>query len=156
MSKLSKIILVTFAVLIWGNAAQAEDFAKQVQARQAVMKLYAFNLGMLGGMAKGDIAYDAAKASSAANNLNALVNLDNSALWPAGSDMSAAGMADKTRAKKEIWENFAQVGTIQKDLIAAAGKMASEAGNGVDAIRANIGAIGKNCGACHKPFRAEK
>ena len=36
-----------------------------VKARQSAMTLYSFNLGLLGGMAKGDIEYDADAASAA-------------------------------------------------------------------------------------------
>ena len=71
-----------------------------VDARQGLMDLYAFNLGLLGGMAKGDIAYDADAASKAAGNLAALSRLDGSRMWPPGSDNGALG--DETAALAAI------------------------------------------------------
>ena len=50
--------------------AQAQDNTKMVEAaikaRKAQMQLYAFNLGLLGDMAKGAVAYDASAAAAAA------------------------------------------------------------------------------------------
>ena len=40
------------------------------------MQLYAFNISHLGAMAKGEVDYDAAAASAAANNLAALAALN--------------------------------------------------------------------------------
>ena len=52
--------------------AQEEKKNPVVEARQSLMHLYAFNLGLLGGMAKGEIEYDAEAAGAAASNLAAL------------------------------------------------------------------------------------
>ena len=38
----------------------------------------------------------------------------------------------------------------------AAAKMASVAGNGLEAVQANMKALGEGCKGCHKPFRAPK
>ena len=54
--------------------------AGAIKARQALMTLYAANLGALGAMAKGDVEYKAEAASAAANNLQALVNLSSGQL----------------------------------------------------------------------------
>src|SRR5690606_8364043 len=77
------------------------NIEKAVDARQAHMDLYAFNLGLLGGMAKTQIDYDAQAASAAAANLAALSKLDQSRYWPKGSDNEALG--DETDALPAIW-----------------------------------------------------
>jgi len=64
-----------------------------VKARQSQMTLYSFNISVLGGMAKGDIAYDAEAASAAASNLAALAQVDQSRMWPHVSDNEALGTA---------------------------------------------------------------
>ena len=69
-----------------------------IKARKAQMQLYAFNIGLLGGMAKDAIPYDADAASKAAANLAALSKLDQSRLWPQGSDNSALGEATAANA----------------------------------------------------------
>lgn len=144
-----------FAATVFAPAT-AGDFDRQIKARQAFMQIYAFNLGILGGMAKGDIDYNAELAQASANNLLAAAKMSNGAMWPQGSDMDAAGNEGLTWAKAVIWSSFPEVGEKHQALTDAATKMAAEAGNGVDAIRANIGAVGAGCSGCHDSFRAPK
>tara|TARA_E500000318_G_scaffold55810_1_gene51840 strand:+ start:9098 stop:9571 length:474 start_codon:yes stop_codon:yes gene_type:complete len=127
---------------------------KAIEARKAVMSLYSFNLGQLGAMAKGNVAYDAAAASAAAGNLAALAALDQGAMWPKGSDATA--MPDKTRAKAEIWSTYPEISGKSKALVDASAAMAKVAGDGLPALQGAIGSVGQSCGGCHKPFRAPK
>ena len=113
-------------------------------------------LGLLGDMAKGKSDYDAKIASAAANNLVAMANMDNSTMWPAGSGVDANGLKEKTRAKPEIWSTYPKIGEKSKDLKDALTEMAADAGNGLDAVKANMNAVGKGCKGCHEDFRAEK
>ncbi len=136
--------------------ADQHKFADEIQARQSLMQVYRFNLGVLGGMAKGDREYDADLASAAANNLLAVANMKNGAMWPAGSSEDGEGLADYTAAKADNWSNYPVVMEKQKALRAALETMAAEAGNGLDAVRANIGAVGKGCKGCHEDFRASR
>ena len=138
------------------SAQDASNFEKQIEARQSFMRVYAFNLGLLGSMAKGETSYDAQLATDAAENLLANAKMKNSAMWPAGSDADAEGLKDKTWAKAVIWSNFAEVGEKHQALTDALTTMAAEAGNGLDAVRANMGAVGDGCKGCHESFRAPK
>ena len=156
---MKKTLLLTASLLFTAtslSSVSAGDFDKQIKARQAYMQLYAYNLGVLGAMAKGEMDYNADVAKASAGNVLAIANMNNGSMWPKGSDVATAGNEDLTRAKAVIWSSFPEVGEKHQALTAAATKMAAEAGNGLDAIRANIGAIGEACGACHKPFRAPK
>ena len=80
------VALAVGAAAPTGSAVAAEPFAKEIKARKAVMQLYSFNLGILGSMAKGKMAYDAKKAQAAAENLAAAANMKGGAMWPKGSD----------------------------------------------------------------------
>ena len=143
------------ALAVTGMSAGADEAAeKAIKARKAQMQLYSWNLGALGAMAKGNVAYDAKAASSAANNLLALANLDAGSMWPQGTDSTA--MPGKTRAKAEAWTTYPKVAEKGKEFNAAAVELASVAGNGLEALQAAVGAVGKTCGGCHKPFREEK
>ncbi|MGI9357742.1 MAG: c-type cytochrome [Rhizobiaceae bacterium] len=156
---MKKFLLPTLSLLFAVNfisPALAGDFDKQIKARQSVMKLYSFNLGILGAMAKGEMDYDADLAKASADNLLATAKMNNGAMWPKGSDMATAGNENLTWAKAVIWSSFPKVGEKHQALTDAATKMAAEAGNGVDAIRANIGTVGGSCKACHDDFRAPK
>ncbi len=156
MKKIFAVAATLMVAVTLSQAAHAADFSKQIKARKAVMQIYAFNVGQLAAMVKGKMPYDAAAASAAANNLLAAATMKNAAMWPKGSDASAPGLDGKTRAKAENWTQYPKAAEAGKALVAAATKMAGAAGNGVDAIKANFGAVGASCKGCHKPFRAPK
>ena len=156
---MNKILSTIGIVLALSLTAQqsfaAGEFDKPIKARQSFMQIYAFNLGLLGAMAKGKRPYDAKLAAAAASNLVAATNMKNSAMWPKGSDSAALGKK-VTRAKPENWTNYPDAAKKGKALKTALTKMAAVAGNGLDAVKANIGAVGKGCKGCHKEFRVKK
>lgn len=152
----SKVLMTAALVLTMGaGGAFADGHANQaiqgaIKARQGQMQLYQHSVGILGAMAKGDVAYDAAAASAAANNLKAVANLDAASLWPQGSDM---GSVEGTRAKPELWSTFPAVIENAMAMAKAADAMAVAAGQDLDALRAAFGPVGGSCNACHKAFR---
>ena len=122
-----------------------------ITARQSQMQLYSFNLGLLGSMAKGAIEYDAAAASAAAGNLAALSKMDQSRMWPKGSDNAALG--DATAALPAIWAADSDIGTKGMALATAADAMNAAAGQGLEALQGAMGGLGGSCGGCHKAYR---
>ena len=146
--------IAALAVIAFSVAAQAADMSKPVAARQSVMKLYGFYMGQLGGMAKGKMEYNAKTAQGAANGMLALATLDTSKMWVPGSGNDMLG--DKTRAKPEIWSTYPKVAEKGKALVMALTGFVKVAGTGLEGLQGGIGAVGKSCGGCHKPFRAKK
>ena len=146
-------IFLAGAIACTGGSALAADTDPAVKARQALMQLYAHYLGQLGGMAKGQVEYDAEKAQNAANSLNALMGVSQQAMWAPGTDRETLG--NQTGALKVMWTTFPAVLEKSKEGAAAAANMASVAGNGLDAVRGAIGAVGKSCGGCHELYRAK-
>lgn len=148
-----KILCSLVFVMITGMGTSFADghFDNAIKARKAVMALYAWNLGQLGAMAKGDIEYNAEAAEIAAKNIEILAKMNNGSAWPQGSDSTA--LPGKTRAKVEAWTTYPESAEIGKKLVAASVAMSAAAGDGVDAVRANIGAIGGACKDCHTKFR---
>lgn len=132
--------------------AQNADLPPAVTARKALMQLYAFNLGSLGAMAKGDVEYNAEAAQGAADNLVKLSSLAAGAMWPAGTDSAAVA---GSRALPALWENFPDVMEKGGALAAAAGAMATAAGTDLASLQAAMGPLGGACGGCHKAYRAE-
>ena len=151
-----KLIGAAMAVAIscTGIAIAETPFDNVLKARQGDMRLRAFNLGILGAMAKGKIDYNAKAASAAAHNLKVLSMLNASALWPQGSDAGALG--DVTTASPDLWANFPKVIEAAKAFNAAAGAMDAAAGKDLASLQAAIGGLGKSCAGCHKPFRVKK
>jgi len=155
-----KTVLTAFVTLalFMATPAIAEDDGphdKAIKARQSLMQLYSFNLGILAGMAKGKIEYNADAASAAADNLLASVSMNQSAMWPTGSHSEDAANR-KNRALPAIWETYPKITESSKAMNSAATELQAVAGNGLDALKGAMGAAGKGCKGCHDDFRAEK
>lgn len=151
------LALPVFAASLGGLSIEVkadEAMENMVKARQGYYQNVRHNAGILFGMAKGEMDYDAAAASTAANNLLALTKIDLGTYYVAGS--SKEEMPGKTRALKKIWETYPAVSEKGKAFKEAVAAMAAVAGNGVDAIRANAGALGGSCKGCHDNFRAKE
>jgi len=133
--------------------AFADNIDDTIKARQGYFQLVKHNAGVLFGMAKGDIAYDADQASAHAANLDALAKLNSSSLWVPGS--SKTDRPGKTRALANIWTTFPAIGEKSKAFGDATAKLAGSAGGGLDALRADIGGLGASCKGCHETYRAK-
>jgi len=134
-----------------GESHIDKALAGAIKARQAQMQLYAFNLGVLGAMAKGDMAYDATAASAAAGNLASLTQINQMMMWPAGSDNAALG--DATGALPAIWAADSDIMAKGMALGEAAAAMNGAAGTSQEALQSAMAAVGGACGACHKAYR---
>lgn len=142
----------TLALIGLGATATiAQDLPAPVQARQGQFQIMALNVGVLGGMARGNTAYDATAAQAAADNLVAISMLDQSFHWPEGTDNMAL---DGTRALPAIWENLPDVIEKWGAFGAAAEGLAAVAGTGLEPMQAALGPLGATCGACHDAYRA--
>lgn len=146
------VVLLTCSSLASAADGPHDD---AIKARQAVMQLYGYNLGILSAMAKGKMDYDAELASESANNLLAVNSLGQSTLWPQGSDNANPENAEN-RALPAIWETYPEIAEKGKALNEAVVALAAEAGNGLDALKSAVGDVGGGCKGCHDDFRAEK
>ena len=154
MPKIRALVLGCAGAALAATALYADSHAAMhpaVKARQAQMQLYAFNLGALGAMAKGEAEYNAEAAQGAADNLVKLSSLAAAPMWAPGTDdMSIEG----TRALATMWDNFPDVMTKATALADAASAMADAAGTDLASLQAAMGPLGGACGACHKAYRA--
>jgi cytochrome c556 len=125
-----------------------------IEARQGAMNIHSWEAGPLFAMAKGDIPYDAEAAAEHAGALQALLNYDETRLFPEGS--SNAEMGEKTRALPAIWDEPEEFHRYFENLRMAVDKLAAEAGNGQEAFVAAIGPVGNACGDCHEEFRQKQ
>lgn len=141
----------TLAIVLSLGAAPvlAQDFTAQVKARQGQFRIMAINLGILGAMAKGETAFDTAALKRAADSLAGVAMVDQTPLWPEGSDNMAI---DGTRALPAIWENPADLGA--KWAAFGASVPAIQAATDAASLGAAIGATGGTCKACHDANRA--
>jgi cytochrome c556 len=141
------------AALIAGLALPAAANEGAIKARQGQFQMFALNLGVLGGMAQGRVAYDADTAQEAADNLFHLTRNTQLGMWPQGSDNMAA---DGTRALPLIWDQNEDFLARYAALQAAAEGMQAAAGTDLATLQGALGGLGGACQACHQQFRAEQ
>lgn len=131
-------------VLVAGMAFAADATDPTVKARQMLMDANGAAAKALGGMAGGEVAFDAVAAEAAK-----AVLIANAADTPAKFEMQAEDPASK--AKADIWTNW--------DDFAAKSKALGDAATALDAstlqgVQAGMGAIGGACKACHTAYKS--
>ena len=155
MQSFTRWLVVLLGLTLGFSALAAGDpNEKAIEARKAVMKLQSWYAGPLFGMAKGDLEYDADMARAGAAALNTMATIKGDLMWPPGTDSGA--YAGKTRALPELWSTWPEAGNKAQALSDATAALSEVAGDGLDALRSKIGAVGKACKGCHDDFRAER
>ena len=114
------------------------------------MTIFKWYLQPMGGMVKGKIPFDAAIFADKAKGLATAASLDLTEGFPEGS-------REDSDAKPEIWQDWNKFVAAAKTMGDESGKLARLAQSGdMAAIGAQVKAVGKSCGGCHKPFRKPK
>lgn len=145
--KILKYAIVSAMVMAGAAFAEGDATDPAAVAREAVMKEIGGAMGKLGGMAKGEIAYDAAEAEAAKAALVA-------ASAKAPEAFKEAGGEDATsEAKAEIWTNWDDF--LKKDQALAVAAAAIDVSS-AEAIGASLGTIGGTCKDCHSVYRMKK
>jgi len=143
MSKTALALAVTLAT---AGMVLAHSGVKNaaVKARMDGMGIIADNTKILGGMAKGAIAFDAAKARMAAKAI-----AQEARRIPA---LFEANETDpKTEALPAIWSNWQDFAQKGADLEQAA--LAMQSAGTLDDVRGTLAVLGKTCKACHATYR---
>ncbi len=140
-----KAILIGAVVVAGAAYAKGDRTDPNAKARSDLMRDIGKNIGVLGDMAGGKAAYDAAAAETA----KAALIADAGAIEAAFKDQGGADPASE--AKPEIWANWDEFLADAKKLgdAAAAVDVAS-----AESIGAGMGALGGACKDCHTEFRA--
>jgi cytochrome c556 len=100
-------------------------------------------------MAQGKAPFDAAAAQKNSEFLAALAQMP----WD-GFHASTKDTTEKTRALPAIYENEAKFKEYADGLVKSTAKLAT-ASKDEAGFKAAAGEVGKNCGGCHKEFRAK-
>ncbi|GAB4059447.1 cytochrome c [Uliginosibacterium sediminicola] len=144
--KLRSLALLALAALSASSAFAQSKPEDQIRLRQGGFQLLARNVGALGAVAKGDVAFNKDAVQQRAEYINALV-----------ADLAAAGFApgsDKglpTRASAKIWSEPEAFKAAVEKLSVASKKLNSV--NDVAGLRAAIGEVQGSCKNCHDSFR---
>ncbi|MDW4497779.1 cytochrome c [Sulfitobacter sp. D35] len=150
---LATAALIAAAIGAAGIASAQDKAPPSVKARNHLMHVNGFAMGILGGMAKGEVEYDAALAASAAQNMHAMAMLDVVALWPEGTEQ---GAAKTSRSKAEIWSDMDGFKAGFDSMREATATLVEAAGTDLETLRGAMGPVGKSCGDCHETYRGPK
>lgn len=134
----------------FAQSASHSDTPASVKARQGIMQNYAFALGTIGAMAKGEAEYDAEAAQAAADRLVALSNLPQTGYWPEGT---SSDDLEGVKALPAIWEDMDDFTSGFDDLHETSMAMAEVASDGREAVAGQMQALGKSCGGCHEDYQ---
>ncbi|CAN7640169.1 c-type cytochrome [Mesorhizobium sp. LjRoot246] len=141
---------LVIAISMLALAASAA-FADPILDRQALMKERGKIVGGLSKVVKGEEPFDAAAVLTQLQALQTNAEkFDADALFPAGSDKG-----DTTAAPK-IWEDTAGFKAAGGKYLADVKAAVSASPADVDALKAQVGAIGSDCGTCHQGYRIKK
>ena len=141
---MKKLAIITVVIALSGATIHAHSVENPaVQKRMDVMKEIKGAMGVLGSMAKGAIAFDAAAAGAAQNTL-----IEQSGM--VATTFEANETDPKSEALPAIWENWDTFVEMADDLTFAAEGLDTTS---LDGMRGGLGNIGASCGACHKKFR---
>lgn len=136
--------LILGLILVGGLAYAGAATDPDAKARQDLMDANGGAMKVLGGMAKGEVAFDAAAAAAAkatlvANAANVVVVFKNETTDPA------------SHAKPAIWTAWDDFAAKAGDLTTAATALDTTS---LDTLKAGLGAVGGACGACHTAYKA--
>ena len=143
--KILMAAVFSFGTIAVASSAQAN--AEAIEKRQQAMKsLSAATKEIKGAVATKDYASIETKARDVNGTADKIVSL-----FPKGS---AQG---KTKATAAIWEKSDEFAKAAKNLSKASAELAAAAKSKDEAaVAVKFKELGSTCGACHKPFRAEK
>jgi len=151
----TKLLYSCLALALGAGAGYATNVLAQakpdvlVKQRQAVMTLQGKYFGPLGAMAQGKAPYNAGVVQRNAGFLDNLSRMS----WD-GFDPSTKG--EKSRALPAVFDSKAKFDEIGSQLESELSKLVAVSRKGDEAaVKAQIGAVGKVCGACHNDFRSK-
>jgi cytochrome c556 len=152
MKKITLALAASLLVGVVSPAFAADEPENMIKYRKAVMSAIGGHTGAIAGVAKGEVSF-VGHVEAHARGINDMSKLITQ-LFPAGTDN---GAYQDTRALPDIWADKAKFDAAAQALQDESAKLVEVAqGGDVAAIGAQLQNVGKACGGCHKPFRAEK
>ena len=124
-----------------------------IKQRQAAMTLQGKYFGPLAAMAQGKAPYSKDTVVRNAEYLSVLDKMP----WDGFAESTKDEKSVKTAALPAIWKDADKFKQAQQNLQDEVSKLVHVSKNGDEAaVKAQIGAIGKSCGACHGDFREKQ
>lgn len=152
MKRLACTLAAGLALGLAGQSLAADSPENLVKYRQAVMKAMGEHAAAIASVVKGETSYGAHVANHARGIRDMSLIVPD--IFPPESGPDSY---KNTRALPKVWAEPAKFKEAVTALQDAAARFAEIAESGdMAAIGPALGDLGKACGGCHKPFRAEK
>ncbi|AEY00066.1 cytochrome c prime [Oceanimonas sp. GK1] len=151
---LKKALIVSTALFAASVSAQAELFKPEdaVKYRQSLYQVMAAQAGVIGGMAKGEIDFDAAALHQRAINLSNAAGLLGETYFPETREVKASNMLAKGWEDREgMQARGKDFGEALQNLVQVSG----EAGFDQAQARKAAGELFKTCKGCHDDYRKD-
>lgn len=151
LTTLGALLSLVFVAGCGGGGMSAADAdtpeAAAFRHRQAVMRILADKMALLGSMARGEAAVDDAAFRKAAADLEAMSGMVVEGFMPEGAIQGSATLP-------ETWTNWDDFTSKAEDLEEAASALATatESG-GFEAGQSLVQSTAGNCGGCHRSYR---
>ena len=140
------ILATILAIISLSTAYAADEPENIIKFRQTVMKGNGAHITNIAAVVKGQVTITANLVADAQAIADGLQNFGK--LFPPGTE------GGKTNALAKIWDDRAGFDKALADAQAAAQSMiGATASNDIATIGKALGALGKSCGGCHKPYR---
>lgn len=150
-----KAIALVALTFLGATGVQSADLFKAedaVKYRQSIYQIFAAQTGVMGGMVKGDLPFDAAEINKRAQNIAKVAPMLGETYFPATRDVKG------TKLKPGAWNNMEGMqakgetfGKALGELIAAS----AESDFDLKKARPAVGALLQGCKGCHDDFRAK-
>jgi cytochrome c556 len=150
MQKLTKVVAVA-ALALTSAAALAQQPKPEdvIKYRRSVMNVIGWNFGPMAAMVQDKIPFNKEVFARNAGRVAAMSKMPLEGFIP-GTEKG------ETKAKPELWQNFDDFKSKLEKMQGEADKLAEVAKGGDEAaMRAQFGATGKACKACHDEYRAK-
>ena len=145
------LLFLAVSFLFAGIATYAgahEGATGVVKERMDLMKRQQRDMKLIGEMAKGKTAFDAAKAAEAARDIG-VTSAKIPDLFPEGSD------GHPSEALPSVWQEWDRFTKNAEELKRAAGALEQALTRGQD-WKAALQTVTDGCKSCHQDFRAKK
>ena len=152
---LKKTIVLASLTLLSSAAVHAEDLfdaEDAVKYRQSVYQIFSAQAGVIGGMIKGEIPFDAAEINKRATNIGKVAPMLGDTYFPATRDVK------ESKLKEAAWNNMADFQDKGKVFGKALGELitaSSDPDFDIKSARKTAGALFNGCKGCHEDYRAK-
>ena len=150
---IKKTIAALVITLAGTSAVQAKELFNAedaVKYRQSIYQIFSAQAGVIGGMVKGEIPFDAAEINKRATNIAKVAPMLGETYFPATSEVKDSNLKAAAWKNMEDFQGKGQAfGKALGELVTASADPSFD----IKAARQTAGTLFKGCKGCHDNYR---